>query len=262
MKKFTLLLAALIVLSCCLLAACGDGDDAQTSSTATSSKAASSEASSAEESKAESSAAVSSEEASSGEETTSEPETSEPETSGEEPSNNEPVESTELTGDPTGTNLALGATVTGADVQTASPQYNANLTDGKASSSLSYDGEWFAYWYNLSATDMSITNTNDGVAQPVVDLGEVMEIKAARINAFLCNSSGIQSPTEFVFEFSVDGETWTNFGSKTYPILTEVDSTVGWVGFELNEAAEARYVRISMTTTGACWTFVNEIEVY
>lgn len=269
MKKVSLLLAVLLVLTCCLLAACGGDED--TASTETSSTDVSSAASSAEEtsSKEESSSepsveASSAEEESSESEETSEPEESEPETSEEEPTTGGTVESKELTDKPSGDNLALGATVvSGADVNTPAPQYNANLTDGKALEEISYDGEWFAYWYNTQDADVeSKSNCPGGVAKPTVDLGEVTAIKAARINVFLGNISGIQSPTKIVFEFSEDGQSWTEFGSATYPVLTVEDTTVGWVGFEMSKAVDARYVRVSLTVTGACWTFINEIEVY
>ena len=272
MKKIAILLALALALSCCLLllAACGDSEEASspadTSSAATSSEGTSSAATSSE--KEESSSAVSSEEATSSEEEPSseDPEESgesEPETSEEEPATGGTVESTELTGTPSGDNLALGATVSGADVNTIASQYNAALTDGKAADAISYDGEWFAYWYNTQDADVdSKSNCPGGVAKPTVDLGEVTAIKAARINVFLGNISGIQSPTKFVFEYSEDGQNWTEFGSATYPVLTVEDSTVGWVGFEMSKAVDARYVRVSMTVSGACWTFINEIEVY
>ena len=273
MKKIAILLALALALSCCLLmlAACGGEEDASSAETT------SGESSSAgTSSKEESSAATSSEATSPAEETssvseessqpveTSDPETSDPETSDPEPSGGDAVESKELTGDPVGDNLALGATViSGADVNTAASQYNANLTDGKAHGELTYDGEWFAYWYNTSDADVeSKSNCPGGVAKPVVDLGEVMAIKAARINVFLGNISGIQNPKEIVFSFSEDGENWTDFGTATYPVPTVEDSTVGWVGFEMSKAVDARYVRVSMTVTGSCWTFINEIEVY
>lgn len=273
MKKIAILLALALALSCCLLmlAACGDSEEtsspADTSSAATSSESTSSAATSSE--KEESSVDASSEEEISSEEETSseDPEESgesEPETSDEEPSTGGTVESTELTGTPSGDNLALGAAVvSGADVNTIASQYNASLTDGKAADAISYDGEWFAYWYNLDDADVeSKTNCPGGVAKPTVDLGEVTAIKAARINVFLGNISGIQGPTKIVFEYSEDGQSWTEFGSATYPVLTVEDSTVGWVGFEMSKAVDARYVRVSMTVSGTCWTFINEIEVY
>ena len=276
MKKIAILLALALALSCCLLmlAACGEEETPadESSSAAPSSEPSSTPSAESSEEETTSEPEETSEPEASEPETsepedsepeTSEPETSEPETSEPEPSGGAP-ESAELAGTPSGDNLALGATVvSGADVNTPAPQYNASLTDGKAAGEISYDGEWFAYWYNTQDVDVeSKSNCPGGVAKPTVDLGEVMEIKAARVNVFLGNISGIQGPTKIVFEFSEDGQNWTEFGSKTYPVLTTEDTTVGWVGFEMSEAVDARYVRVSLTVTGACWTFINEIEVY
>ena len=258
MKKLSLLLALLMVVSCFVLASCGDEETTSepATSTATSSAAADESTPATEESTpaTEESTPATEESTPATEESTPDAETSEPET--EEPAPT--VESTEGV-TPSGDNLALDATLSGVDVNVVSPQYNACLNDGVASPTISYDGQWFGFYEN---GDPSKSNAPGRLAVIVIDLGEAKEIIAARINTFLGNTSGIANPTGFTFEFSVDGENYTIFGEKALERVSE-GSTVDWVGFTMTEAVSAQYVRITMNMGEVnAWCFVNEVEVY
>ncbi len=259
MKKISLLLALVLVATCFVLASCG-GDETSSEAPATStatSTATSSEAPADDSSEApadESSEAPADESSEAPADDSSEP-ADVPSEDPEAPT----VESTEGV-EPSGDNLALDATLSGVDINTTNPAYNASLNDGVAAETISYDGSWFAFYEN---GDPSKSNAPGRLAVIVIDLGEAKEITAARINAFLGNTSGIANPTGFTFEFSEDGENYTVFGEKTMDRAEAEDKTVGWVGFTMTEAVSAQYVRITLNMGEAnAWVFVNEVEVY
>lgn len=264
MKKVSLFLAVLLVLTCCLLASCGgEGDDAssaETSSAATSSEKASSEdkTSSAAASSEESSV----EEPSSEPEESSEPEPSESETSSEEPSTgyDGPIEE-----NPDGANLALNKSYTGANPSThdSVKQYNANLTDGKAKDSLSYDGEWFAYYYNKDAVG-DVVNAPDRVGTLVIDLEKVYAVSDVKINTYLGNTGdGILPPSSIAVEYSTDGTNYSKLGEQSFeaPDATLKDKTVKWVEFKADKAVAAQYIRVTFAVPGT-FAFINEVEVH
>ncbi len=266
MRKLTLLLALIVVSSCCLLALASCGDNGETSSTAATSSVFSGAASSEDASSGAVSSEATSSEAASSEEISSE-DTSSEDTSSEETSSENGGTTAQATEGvtPSGTNLALNCTYTGADAPDSSlgGDYSASLTDGQAAEGLTFDASWFGYWYNDNAEDKaSRTNTEGGVGTIVIDLGSVTAISAVRVNTFLGNSAGINAPKSMKFEYSEDGTNYVTFGEKSFESAADGDVTVEWVGFTLSEAANAQYVRVTVTTTGVCWTFLNEIEVY
>lgn len=262
MKKVSLLLALLLVLTCCLLAACG-GDDGETSSSADNSSTNTSAASSDEttsDASGESSVEDPSEDSSvadpSDDSSAADPDddSSDPETSGtDEPSN------------PGDANLALGKSYTGGDPSTREgvSHYNAKLTDGKAHDAISYDGEWFAFYYNVDATGAGNINAPDRVGTVVIDLEQVCSVSKVQVNAFLGNASGIIAPSSVKVEVSADGSSYTQLGSeKKYDKPAENDTTVDWVVIS-GSAIEGRYVKVTVTMDAyAPFAFINEIEVY
>lgn len=264
MKKVSLLLAVLLVLTCGLLAACGGDEETsstETSSASTSSTAASSEATSSEASSAVEESSVADE--SSVEETSSvQEESSEPEESSEEPSAgyDGPVEE-----NPNGENLALNKSYTGANPSTHADvsKYNAKLTDGNAKDALSYDGEWFAFYYNKDAVG-DVVNAPDQVGTIVLDLEKVYAISDVKINAYLGNiGDGILPPKSIKVEYSADGTNYSSMGEQSFekPDDAAKDKTVKWVEFNADEAAAAQYIRITVTMQGT-FVFINEIEVH
>lgn len=281
MKKVSLLLAVLLVLTCCLLASCGgDGNDTSSASGASSgadSSAASSndESSAASTSEPASSAAESSEQSSvepdvsdetssveeSSEETSSEEESSAAESSEETSSGND----TPATENPSGENLALNKPYTGGDPSTHElvSKYNAKLTDGNAKDEISYDGEWFAFYFNADATGAGNINAPDRVGTVVIDLGQSYSVSSVRVNAFLGNASGIVAPSSIKVEVSADGSSYTQLGStKTFEKPAENDSTVDWVVID-GSAVAGQYVRVTVAMDAyAPFAFINEIEVY
>lgn len=266
MKKVSLLLAVLLVLTCCLLAACGGGEEESaasedvSSATETSSEAAVSDETSSEAESADESTVV---DESSVVEESSEPDESSvvDESSEEEPPagyDGDVIENTD------GANLALNKSYTGA-APSAHPdvaKYNANLTDGKANDTISYDGEWFAFYMNADATGEGYVNAPDRVGVVVIDLENVYNVSKVQINAFLGNASGIVAPASLKVEVSADGTSYTQLGSIDISKPEENDVTVDWVVIE-GGAVAGQYVRVTVTMDAyAPFAFLNEIEVY
>lgn len=163
------------------------------------------------------------------------------------------------------TNLALGKDVLHAGVNGENNSYNADLTDGIASDVISYDGEWFAYYYNLEYSNevntMIGANSEYGLATPAIDLGTVCKLDSMRINMFLGNDSGVMAPYVVYAEASSDGLTYSQVGAVEFASAPMGDTTVGWVDFDVRAGIEARYVRFHMAHR-LNWIFINEIEVY
>ncbi len=248
MKKLSLVLALILVFTCCAFVACGDDTDTSSAdSSAASSAATSSDASSAASS-ADSSADASSEDASS-EDVSSEDESSE-DTSGEV-STGEPV------GDVTGTNVALNKSYTGADPATSVDSiYTAKLTDGVVGTEPVYDGSWFGYWYNAGSA--APTNMPGGVGTLVIDLGSAQTLSAIRAHVWNCNASGIGTAKSIVASVSEDGNSWTEIGALVIPAVDDP----AWASIKV-DGVSAQYVKLVITAgDGATWTFLNEVEVY
>ncbi|MBR6563525.1 MAG: discoidin domain-containing protein [Clostridia bacterium] len=254
MKKLSLILALMLVLSCAILAACGGdeessaADSSAASSEAVSSEAASSEASSeADESDASSDAASSDAESGDVSDDSSAPAV-----------------------DAGTDNLALGATYTaseqfkqgGADVQWgwddnapyAYPdEEGKTLTDGaKPADSADYLAAEWAGW-----TGVHPNYANDGYIWITLDLGETKDI--AKFDIWYGTQvlgNGIGAPQSIEALVSDDGETWSSVGSGTPAnsdsVLNECVSIEG--------AASGRYVQIRVVS--ANWVFLSEIEIY
>ncbi len=256
MKKLSLVLALILVLTCALVA-CGGDDNSSTASsgTASSSTASSSKVESskpAESSKVESSAADSSDVESSTEES-SQPEVSTP-----------PVEEPKAPIAVTGNVISKGCKyeVPGGEGYVISSgewpaAYNAKLTDGVASAELTYDNAWSAFC-SSGPDDDGDTNVINGIGSVIIDLGAAKKVSGVKTNVFLGSESGIVAPTAIVVYTSADGETFGNPVSLTIPTT----GLVGWAegGFE---AVDAQFVKVEYTaSTEGVFTFINEIEVY
>ena len=261
MKKLSLVLALILVLTCSVLAACGD----KTEESSAAESVAESTATSTEESTAtstEESTATSTEE--SVEASTEESTEASTEESVEESTPAEDVIPQGTAVDsPKGKNVALNKSYTGADVAITSGDgtpcgYSANLTDGQASAVGAYDNSWFAFWYN-SDSSLPSNNAPGGIATVVVDLDKaVKDITAIRINLFNANTSGIVGAESIVAYVSEDNTNWTAVG---YLALPETDEPA-WASIAVDNAT-AQYVKLVIDLgTGGSWCFANEIEVY
>ena len=265
MKKLSLMLALVLVLTCVLVAC---GDETETSSTpATESSVAATESSEAATESSEA-ATESSEAATEESSEAATEESSEAATESSEPEEvSEPEEDTTPNvepGDPItteGTNVALNKSYTISGTGVGRDIYTAPLTDGQANSVMAYDGTWFAFYCN--GTDTSILNAPDKQGYVIIDLGAEKDINAIRINFANNTGAGICSPEKVTVSFSNDGTTFEKAGRMPLYIASADDTThdnkVYWS--ELEVEGTARYVKVDITPIGT-FVFLNEIEVY
>ena len=256
MKKLSLILALVLVLSCCILAACGDKTEESSAAEST----AESTATSTAESKAEESTATSTEESTEASTEASTEESSEAEES------KDPVEA--------GTdNLAAGKTYTaceqfrqgGAEANwgwsdTAAYAYpdedGKTLTDGvKATEDNVYSDTVWAGW---SGAHPNYAET--GYMWMTIDLGEAKDL--AKFVAYIGSSkldNGIgASNTVVSVAVSNDGETFEVVG-EAIPV-DDANTIHALTTIELSEAVNAQYVQFRFVRGG--WVFLSELEVY
>ncbi len=141
-------------------------------------------------------------------------------------------------------------------------KYTANLTDGVADETLTYDNKWFSFYRNVDANGVEVpaTNAHGKIGTLVYDLGENCTINKARIHVVLGKiSSGIQSPRKLTVSVSADGKNYTVFASKSYTLPETETSEVVWE--ELTGAARVgRYVKVDVELHNT-FAFLNEVEV-
>lgn len=248
MKKLSLVLAIVLILTCGVLAACNSDE--------TTSEAVSSEAESKAESKVEST--VESSEAESSEEASSEAVSEE--ASSEAPAIN--------AGD---TNLAAGKAYTTDPLfrQGGAPDYNYDpnaeiaypdstgkeMTDGTVAAIAVWDDFWAdnSAIIGMHTTEPSYA-ANGNYACITVDLGEAADL--AKFVAQVTNLDDANSVASFSVAVSADGETWNEVGST---VTTGTGAVAGEVA--LSEAVNAQYVQFRFVG-GGHWIFVSEVEVY
>lgn len=250
MKKLSFILALVLVLTCGVLAACGD----ETTET-------SSEAAESVESKTESSeAAVESSEADE-----SAPAESSGESVDESIDESAPAEDSSAVTTVAGDNAAAGKTYTISGNGKPGEQYTAGLTDGVAGEDTgAYDATWFAFYANQSA-DPAKLNTVDSMGYIIIDLGEVKNLSKIRVHCGNNKDSGVPSPAwmdckvaddasdpnAFTFMAELPTKDHNEAGNETLAYWSEVDVS----GFS------GRYVQINVKVNGT-WCWINEIEVY
>ncbi len=254
MKKLSLVLALVLVLTCGVLAACGGNEDA--SSVAESSTAA--------ESKAESSATTESSEAVS-EDASSEAvsEDASSEAVSEDASSEVDVSAPEADD----ANLASGKSYTTSPLfgQNSSWQYdpeaapaypdeNGNsLVDGIfAPDTAAYsDAVWAGFNSNFPGYEST------GYHWITIDLGESKDLaKFVFGYGTKALANGIAAPASLDVLVSDDGETWTSVDD-----IVPEDNEASANGVAVIEgAAKGQYVQFRFTSGG--WAFVSEIEVY
>ena len=146
MKKLSLVLALVLVLTCGILAACGDETETSSTPATESSVAATESSEAATESTEESSVAATESSEAATESSEAATESSEPEEV------SEPEEDTTPNVEPgdaittEGTNVARNKSYTISGTGVGHDQYTANLTDGQANNVMAYDNTWFAFY--------------------------------------------------------------------------------------------------------------------
>lgn len=167
-------------------------------------------------------------------------------------------------------NVAEGKSYTGAEPSTnaSNTRYNANLTDGKATNSLSglVEGDWFAFYCNDGAEGI---NAPDKVGTFVIDLEEVYAVSSVNINTFMGNMWGIIPPESIKVEYSEDGTNYSVLEEKAFTTPTKEKDDEGNdkdldkvenVEFKGAEKVNARYIKVTVKLAGV-FAFLNEVQV-
>ncbi|MCH5183872.1 MAG: hypothetical protein J1E00_06825, partial [Oscillospiraceae bacterium] len=163
------------------------------------------------------------------------------------------------------TNVALGKEVT-KKVAPVISYYDADLTDGIAATTMSYDKgvkEWFSFYYNENYADqvnverVEIDGTMMNVGNVVVDLADYYDVNSIRIHY---NKDYLPQITNIYV--STNGKTYTKVLGKTTTVADGVVTGAGcWVEFPLDEVSTAKYVKVECVFPGM-FAMLNEIEVY
>ncbi len=253
MKKLSLLLALMLVLTTCVLAACGGDDE-------TSKPNINVNVNDDDES---STPADDSSEASSTPDASSNPESSDPSTESSTP-DDEPA-LPDFTGK---TNIASGLEYTYPtnDAGThGARKYVGNLTDGVIPEKfMDGDGLPMATWFGLFNNIGAINDTNAvlGYGEFVFNLGSSQEL--AGVQAYVGWSAEYEAVALTVY-VSNDGSNWTEAGEmvKTNTNIEDSNNGAGVYTYGINLTGASQYVKVKMTCPGnTYWSFIGEVEIY
>ncbi len=138
--------------------------------------------------------------------------------------------------------------------------YTANLTDGVATNTMSYNNNWFAFANNPSGPQPN-GNAPDRIGTVVIDLEDKFDISAVKINAVQNETSGITVPDSVKVYLSNDGKTW---GKATSLYVPDLYDTTTDKAFAIEGVVEgtASYVKVEFALGSRMFVFFNEIEVY
>ncbi len=249
MKKLSLLLALLMVFTCCALASCSEEETSSAPEASSTAPATSSTAPESSEAAPESS-----EEA---------PESSEEVSTEPEYVKNPDAISTE------GNNVAAGKEYTiseqfrmgGADVgwgwdENAAPSYpdeGFELTDGVIPPASYQDAGWMAFNQSTPA------QTERGYAYVQFDLGQSYEISEVTIHSLKQTEPGITCPRNIEILVSEDGENW--YSASVLELTAELDGLEDTAvhAFTAEMDVTGRYVEIRVISH--TWGFLGEIEI-
>ena len=243
MKKLSLILALVLVVSCALVA-CNSEEAASSAPETESSVAATEESEAATE---ESEAATESSEAAT--------ESSVADTESSEESDNGVIV--------TGGNVAAGRPYTISGSGTPGAQYTANLTDGVAGEDThAYDSTWFGFYAN-PGMDPAVLNAPEGKGYVIIDLGETKDLSRVRVHCANNEPSGVHSPAwlDVLVSDSNDVDSFTHAAEFTIKDSTVAETADLAYWAEVDVTASARYVMISVQVNGT-WCWINEVEVY
>lgn len=256
MKKLSLVLALILVLTCGVLAACGD-DTTDTSSAAESSKAATSSAAAESSEAADESSEAAAESSEAADESSDAAESSEAAPAGE------------ITGD----NVAPDATYTisdlyrqgGADVEWAydpdapisyPDEDGVSLNDGLLATAADFND---AAWIGFHGKTPSYADK--GYHTITLDLGEAKAVTGVKVYVGTADlTGGIIAPSSIEVCTSEDGTTWTSAGTAT-PLNVTTEEGIATELVEIAFSANTQYVEVRVVS-GESWAFVSEVEVY
>ena len=243
MKKLSLILAFVLVLSCFAFAACGE----KTEESSVAESAAESNAASTAESKAEESTATSTEESV---EASTEESTSPSLDAGENVALNKAYTTSNLFRQNESWSWSDDAEVTYLD------EDGKSLTDGKlAANDASYkDVAWAGF--NVQSPDYAAT----GYHCITVDLGAATDLVKFAVD-IATSATGAGGPQIIEVYVSADGSDW---GSAVATLTAEnpADSNKEYIEASLSASVNGQYVQYRFTATDHSWMFVAEVEAY
>ena len=154
------------------------------------------------------------------------------------------------------TNLALGQTYTStfpadADINSYPDTTPPKLTDGVYATQppLLSDPAW-----------RGVGTPTGGTFSFTIDLGSVQTIHEIDTDWFQYIGGSVFLPAQVVYAVSNDGSTFSSVGTVTKPAVSTDTQTKKYRLIDLSNVS-GRYVRITVTPTGAAWTFIDEAEV-
>ena len=156
----------------------------------------------------------------------------------------------------TGVNIALNKDYVISGNGIGHDTYTANLTDGNAQIKLTYDNNWFAFYYNQSS-DASAVNAPNGKGSVTIDLGRFYDLSEVKINMINQVESGIVAPKAIKIYISENGTDFTEAASVA-TINTIED--IAYVS-KANVSGVARYVKVEFELAGT-FVFLNEVKVF
>ncbi len=153
-------------------------------------------------------------------------------------------------------NIALNADYVISGNGTGYGSYTADLTDGVASNVLSYDNNWFAFYYNKDAEAKNV-NAPNGIGSVVIDLGKYYQLSQLKVNMINHVGADIYPVKTVNVYVSTDGSNFTKVSTSSS--ISQVEDVGYW--FESNISGIGRYVKVEFELSGT-YAFLNEIKVY
>ncbi len=168
-----------------------------------------------------------------------------------EPEESEPEESYPDIDESKLTNVALNKDY---EAQTYTT-YTADLTDGTAATTVSFNSNWFAFYYNMNGTGINAPN---GVGEVVIDLDGTFDIAKVKINGGLYDSAGVGLPSMVNVFLSDDGITWGRATTLDLPA-----NTTDRASYTIEDTVRgtASFIKFEFTLNKS-FVFFNELEVY
>ena len=247
MKKLSLILAFVLVLSCFAFAACGE----KTEESSVAESAAESNAASTAESKVKESTATSTEESTEAStEASTEESTSSSLDAGENVALNKAYTTSQLFRQNESWSWSDDAEITYPD------EDGKSLTDGKlATNDATYKDEAWA-GFNAQSPDYIAT----GYHYVTVDLGQATDLVKFGID-IATSATGAGGPQVIEIYVSADGSDW---GSAVATLTAEnpADSNKEYIEASLSAPVNGQYVQYRFTATDHNWMFVAEVEAY
>ncbi len=139
--------------------------------------------------------------------------------------------------------------------------YIGKLTDGVIPATFDFQPEWFGLFNNIMAADGS-SNAYDGYGEFSFDLGAAKALTG--VKAYV-GWSADYLPVELTAYVSNDGSTWTEVGamSEMDKAINNTANGAGVYTYGIAIDGSYQFVKVKMTCpANTYWAFIGEIEIY